>query len=58
MTPYEEIYELIQKMKEGKATLEGTDLEYFEEKHLVELVEMTKELNLVGNEVLSSIREK
>lgn len=57
MTPYEEIFELIQKMKAGKETLEGTDFEYFEEKHLIELIEMSKELSLVANVVLSSIRE-
>lgn len=57
-TPYEEILNLIQKMKEAKFTMENTDLEYFEEQHLVQLIDASSEISLVANEILRDLRKQ
>lgn len=58
VTPYEEVLELIGKMKDTKKTMEGTDLDYFEEQHLVQLIEMCKEVSLSANEILKDLQVK
>lgn len=58
LTPYEEINELINKMKEAKETLNGTDAEYFSGKQLNSLIEISKEIVSISNDVLSGMEKE
>lgn len=55
ITPFEEIYQLIENMKEAKETLEGTDIEYFSETQLKLLFNISNELSKVSKEVLGAM---
>lgn len=57
MTPYEEINELIKKMKVAKETLEGTDIEYFSEEQLGHLNKLSNEIAKISFERLSTFTE-
>lgn len=58
-TPYEEINELVKTLKQVKEiTLEGTDSEYFSKKQLLALIEVSKGIIAVSEDIISSIDEE
>jgi hypothetical protein len=57
MNPYEEVKELISKIRETRDTIEGTDEEYFDIEDLKILSEECSKLSLVCNNTIMLIKE-
>ena len=57
VSPYEEIYELIEKMEEAKETLEGTDLDYFGKSQLEKLNKLSNQIAAISFQMISAMKE-
>lgn len=57
VTPFEEINELVKRMKVAKDTLEGTDLEYFSKEQLVELNKLSNQLAEISFRYISTLED-
>lgn len=55
MNPFEEVRDLIDKLKQVKSTIEETDLEYFERDKMNELASISKEVSKVAYKAVSDM---
>lgn len=58
LTPYEEVLDVMERLKHLKMTLDSTDIEYFDANHLVEFIALSNETKLSAMKIRDCLKNE